>query len=175
MEHPDLFKLFEEPKTASKAPRRPDLQPREWKVTALRECPVPESMMKMEYAEDGVRYWETHIAKGDHYNPDCESTAVLILNTRLRIRGHYLVSMGALNQTVAEPREVFRIAVMAAAHCVVLMHNHPSGEPDPSGADRRITSVLRSAGSILRIELIDHIITGGGGRYYSFREAGLLG
>ena len=102
-----------------------------------------------------------------------ECLAVLLLNVKMRVRGHHLVSIGSLNETVAHPREVFRAAVIAAAYAVIVMHNHPSGDPTPSQADQQITRVFADAGRILRINVTDHIIVGHG-RYSSFREAGLL-
>jgi DNA repair protein RadC len=98
---------------------------------------------------------------------------VLLLNTKHRIRGHHLVSIGSLNETVAHPREVFRAAVIGAAYGVVLMHNHPSGEPRPSEADKQMTRLLANAGQMLRIPVLDHVIIGSPD-YFSFREAGIL-
>jgi DNA repair protein RadC len=153
--------------------RRRKSKPKEWKVVSLRECPAPESMIKMDRPPKAVKYWQQHIATTPEFNSDVEYVVVLVLNTKLRIKGHYIVSQGALNEAMAQPREVFRIAVMAAAYAIVLMHNHPSGESDPSDADRAITRRLSEAAEILRIELCDHIIVGHQ-RYFSFRESGLM-
>ncbi len=95
----------------------------EWKVVSLRECPTPESMMVMNCPQDALNYWNRHVAGSPQFNPDCECVAVLVLNTKLRIKGHYIVSVGTLNEAMAYPREIFRIAIMAAAHAIVLMHN----------------------------------------------------
>ena len=165
MEEPDLFN--------SKIPPRPKRRgPQEYKLVSLRECPCPESMAMMECPQDAVDYWNAHVTRAAHFNPDCECIAVLLLNTRKRIRGHTIVSVGTLNEAIAQPREIFRIAVMAAAHSIILMHNHPSGEPDPSEADRRLTRKVKESGEILSIPLCDHIIVGHQ-RYFSFRESGL--
>ena len=145
----------------------------EWKVVSLRECPTPESMMVMNCPQDALNYWNRHVAGSPQFNPDCECVAVLVLNTKLRIKGHYIVSVGTLNEGMAYPREIFRIAIMAAAHAIVLMHNHPSGESEPSSADREITRRVREAGQLLRIDLCDHVIVGHQ-RCFSFRECGLL-
>lgn len=99
--------------------------------------------------------------------------AVLLLTTRLRVKGHQIVSIGMLNEAMAHPREVFRLAVMGAAYGIVLMHNHPSGDSSPSQADCALTKRIREAGSILRIEVHDHVIVGHQ-RYFSFRESGLM-
>jgi len=155
------------------APPRKRRVTQEWKVVSLRECQTPESMMKMESPQDALNYWNRHIAISPQFNPDCEFVAVLVLNTKLRIKGHYIVSMGSLNESMAQPREIFRIAIMAAAHAIVLMHNHPSGETDPSSADRDVTRRIREAGELLRISLCDHVIVGHQ-RYFSFRECGIV-
>ena len=86
--------------------------------------------------------------------------------------------MGSLNEALAHPREIFRAAILAGAYALILMHNHPSGDPSPSDADRRLTKNIREAASILQINLLDHVIVGspGMGRpaYFSFREVGIL-
>ena len=168
MDQLELFKPNHPPE-----PRRRKSKPQEWKVVSLRECPAPESMIMMDCPAKAVHYWRQHIATTLDFNADVEYVAVLVLNTRLRIKGHYLVSQGALNEAMAHPREVYRIAILAAAHAIVLMHNHPSGESDPSDADRALTRRVREAGQLLRIELCDHIIVGHQ-RYFSFRESGII-
>lgn len=120
-----------------------------------------------------VEYWHRHIATTPHFNADVECVAVLVLNTRLRITGHHLVSIGSLNEAMAQPREVFRVAIIAAAHAIVLMHNHPSGDSSPSPADVALTRRIRECGQILRIELCDHVIVGHQ-RYFSFVESSLI-
>jgi len=74
---------------------------------------------------------------------------------------------------MACPREVFRAAVIGAAYGVVLMHNHPSGDPSPSEADIRMTKRLAESGRILGMEVLDHIIVGND-RHLSLRETGIL-
>lgn len=161
---------LQSPATPQQRRRR---EPQEWKVVSLRECPSPESMTQIGNPQDAVDYWNQHIACAVQFNPDCECVAVLILNTRMRIQGHHIVSVGSLNEALAYPREVFRIAIMACAHSIVLMHNHPSGETIPSDSDCRLTRHIRESGEILRIQLQDHIIVGHN-RYFSFKESGLL-
>ncbi len=107
-----------------------------------------------------------------------ESLHVVLLDTRRRLLHCEEVSRGSLNESIAHPREVLRPAVVRAAHSFVLTHNHPSGDPSPSEADRSITRRLRSAAEILQIEFLDHVIIGSPGPsgppYFSFREHGLL-
>lgn len=107
-----------------------------------------------------------------------ESLRVVLLDTKLRLMLVEEVSSGSINECVAHPREIFRPAIIHSAYAVIVLHNHPSGDPQPSGADRRLTSALREAAGLLQINLMDHMILGSsdGGRmpYFSFRDAGLL-
>ncbi len=110
---------------------------------------------------------------------ETEHLKVLLLNTRRRLIRAEPVANGLLDQIVVHPREVFRTAVSAGAHAIVMVHNHPSGDPTPSEGDIRATSDLRRAGQLLRIELLDHLIIGrrtaGRSRdYCSLRELGYL-
>jgi DNA repair protein RadC len=95
----------------------------------------------------------------------------MILNTRRRIKGHYLVSVGTMDTILCHPREVFRLAIMASASAIVIAHNHPSGEPTPSEADIKITRDLIRAGQLLKIEVLDHIVMGNP-NHTSIRELG---
>lgn len=82
------------------------------------------------------------------------------------------VSTGSLNQSIVHPREVFKTALLSSAAAIVLIHNHPSGSPEPSREDREITRRLKEAGELLGIRTLDHIICGD--TYFSFVEMGLL-
>ena len=85
---------------------------------------------------------------------------VFILNTRRRIKGHYVVSTGTMDTILCHAREVFRLAIMASASAIIIAHNHPSGDSTPSEADIKITRDLIRAGQLLKIEVLDHIIVG---------------
>lgn len=102
-----------------------------------------------------------------------EYFTTLLLDGKNRIIRESQVSEGSLNQSIVHPREVFISAVKESAAAVILVHNHPSGDPAPSREDREITRRLKEAGEILGIRVLDHIIIGDG-RYFSFVEAGLL-
>ena len=134
--------------------------PKEFKVMALRDCPVPSDMLVCETPQQAVDYWRLHIATTPHFNPECECMAVLMLNTRHRVKGHQLITIGTMDTILVHPREVFRAAIVAAASALVLMHNHPSGEPTPSDADIKVTRDLIRAGQLLKIELLDHVVIG---------------
>ena len=107
-----------------------------------------------------------------------ESLRAILLDTKLRLIRVEEIAIGSINECIAHPREIFRPAIIHSAYAVVVVHNHPSGDPQPSSADRRMTSSLREAATLLQINLIDHMIlgSGDGGRlpYFSFRDAGLL-
>jgi DNA repair protein RadC len=107
-----------------------------------------------------------------------ESLRVLLLDTRLHLLRMEEIALGSLNESIAHPREIFRPALIHAAFAVVVVHNHPSGDPSPSEADHRLTRRLAEAAKILQITLLDHIIIGapadGRRPYFSFRETGVL-
>ena len=145
--------------------------PHEYKVTALRECPLPETMQICDQPDTAAAYWQMHIATHPHFNPECECLAVLILNTRRRVKGHHLTSIGTMDSILVHPREIFRVAIATAASAIILMHNHPSGESSPSEADIRTTRDIIRAGQLLKIELLDHVIMGNG-NFTSLRKLG---
>jgi DNA repair protein RadC len=83
------------------------------------------------------------------------------------------VSVGSLNQSIVHPREVFKSACVNSAAAIILVHQHPTGDPAPSGEDLSITKRLKEAGELIGIPVLDHIIIGEG-KYVSFVESGLL-
>jgi len=95
------------------------------------------------------------------------------LNTRNVVKYVDLVSLGTLNASLIHPREVFRLAVMEGAANIILGHNHPSGDPEPSQEDIRITKRLVEAGKILGIEVLDHIVVASH-CHFSFKGDGLI-
>jgi DNA repair protein RadC len=109
-----------------------------------------------------------------------ETIRVILLDTRRRLLRVVAVSLGTLNETLAHPREILRPAIAHASHAYILVHNHPSGDPAPSPADRSLTRRLHAASEAVGIPLLDHVIIGApggsdaGDAYFSFREAGLL-
>lgn len=102
-----------------------------------------------------------------------EEFHVAILDAKHRVDQDVFVSRGLVNSTPVHAREVFRSAIAANACAVVLVHNHPSGDPEPSSQDHAITRSITAAGKMLGIEVLDHIIIGRK-RYLSFADAGLL-
>jgi DNA repair protein RadC len=142
----------------------------EIRVQRLNEVP---DAPQIETPEQAVSYWHGVIARMPWFIADREVCVAVTLNTRLRATGHSLVSIGSLNESVAHPREVFRAAIAMNAFSVLLMHNHPSGDPTPSDADHRMTRRMAEAATVLQIGLMDHVIVGEG-RRFSFKEGGVL-
>jgi DNA repair protein RadC len=148
-----------------------DYDPKEYKVVALRDCPVPADMLICETPQQVADYWRLHIATHQYFNPDCECFVVLLLNTRKRVKGHHLVSIGTMDTVLVHAREVFSVAVTMKAAAIILAHNHPSGDPTPSDADIKVTRDLIRAGQLLKIDVIDHVIMGNP-KHSSLRELG---
>ena len=99
---------------------------------------------------------------------------VVCLTTKSGPIGYCQVSRGTINETVVHPREIYQAALMANASSIVLVHNHPSGDPVPSPDDVAVTQRVKTAGDVMGIELLDHVIIGRSGRYASLRELGRL-
>lgn len=102
-----------------------------------------------------------------------ECFGLLTLNGKHNVTSFALIGTGTLNTCITHPRDVFRVALAANAAAIVVFHNHPSGDPSPSPDDRELTNRLRSAGVLLGIDVLDHVVIGHDGRYVSFKTAGL--
>ncbi len=98
---------------------------------------------------------------------DREEFIVLPLDSKNTPLGFHVCSVGTVGASLVHPREVFKIAILANAAAVILVHNHPSGDPLPSAEDKQITKRIREAGELMGISVLDHVIIGDG-RYYSF-------
>lgn len=101
-----------------------------------------------------------------------EHFKILILDTKNNVRSIELISTGSLNSSIVHPREVFKVCVKKSASSIILVHNHPSGEAEPSHEDIILTNRLDECGKLLGIKVLDHIIIGNS--YFSFKEEGLL-
>jgi DNA repair protein RadC len=102
-----------------------------------------------------------------------EQFGVVLLDTRHRLMGVRVISVGSADQSAAQPRDVYREAVIAGAPAIVVFHNHPSGDPGPSRGDIELTARLKGAGHLIGIALVDHIILADA-RYYSMQEQRIL-
>ena len=106
-----------------------------------------------------------------------EQVIALHFNTKHALIGIHIVSVGTLDASLVHPRDVFKAAYLSNASALILAHNHPSGDPTPSGEDRALSDRLRQAGELLGVTLLDFVIVtdpAEGLRYYSFRESGVL-
>jgi DNA repair protein RadC len=102
-----------------------------------------------------------------------EELRIIMLNTKNEVIASEIISVGSLNSSIVHPREVFIKAVKCSSASIVVLHNHPSGDPSPSSEDINITSRLKECGKLLGIDVLDHIIIGDG-RYISLKEKGIL-
>lgn len=107
-------------------------------------------------------------------NSDRENLVVVCLDTKNNITAINTVSIGTINKTSAHPREIFKIAILSNSNCIIIAHNHPSGDPSPSRTDIEFTNNIVDAGEIVGIEVLDHIIVGDGEQYISFKKRGLI-
>ena len=105
---------------------------------------------------------------------DREKFICMHLNVKNQIISFEIVSTGSLTSSIVHPREVYKGAILSNSASVIFMHNHPSGDPEPSIDDIEITKRLEKAGNILGINVLDHIIVASSG-FYSFRQHNLIG
>lgn len=133
---------------------------------ALRVPPDPASRVR-----SGADLYEQFRAR--FANARKENFMVVCLDGRNRVMREERVSEGTLNAAIVHPRDVFGPALRVGAASIVVLHNHPSGDPAPSAEDIAVTARLREAGALVGIPLLDHIILGDE-RYYSFLERGAL-
>lgn len=105
-----------------------------------------------------------------------ERFGCVYLDVRHRPLGVYVVSVGCLTASLVHPREVFAPALqVGTCACVILWHNHPSGDPEPSAEDTALTRRLGGAGTMLGVEVVDHLVLGSGSdRFVSLKERGIL-
>jgi DNA repair protein RadC len=115
------------------------------------------------------------ILQAEYDGLDHEELIVFVLDTRNRVMGHHRVYVGNVAGSSLRVGECFAAAIRLNAASVIVAHNHPSGDPSPSGDDLRVTQDLAEAGRLLDIELLDHIVVGEGDRYVSLRQAGQIG
>ncbi len=102
-----------------------------------------------------------------------EHFVCLFLNTKNQVIAQHTIFIGSLNSSIVHPREVFKEAIRRSSASIICLHNHPSGDPTPSKEDIEVTKRLISAGQIIGIDLLDHVVIGDG-RFCSLREKGLI-
>lgn len=142
-----------------------------WKVTIRVQCvaePCPPLTQRAREATDLADAARLLIPADER-----EHFIAFLLDGRNRIKGYAEISIGTLNAAIVHPRDVFRPAIVFAAAAVVIVHNHPSGDPQPSAEDFAVTTRLREVGQLVGIPILDHVVVGEG-RYFSFLERGVL-
>lgn len=137
-----------------------------YKVALVRDGSIVSE--PVEAAETAARIAAEYIGQADR-----EHVVVLLLNARHKLIGINTVSIGSLSASVVHPREVFKPAILGSAAAIIVAHNHPSGDTEPSDDDRQLTKRLDDVGKMLGIPLLDHLIIGGG-QAFSFKGKGLL-
>ena len=136
--------------------------------TVLQKVDVREDINSFDIMQPQKVYeFATNVLKID-VRPQ-EYLYAILINAKGGIIGINEVSRGNIYATVASPREIFRVGVMLPTYGIILVHNHPSGDPEPSQDDINLTKKANESGKILDIPLVDHIIVGDG-NYYSFKE-----
>jgi DNA repair protein RadC len=134
---------------------------REVRLTTNREADVTD--LSILCPADVALAWRAIVEPAHWYDPCKECLVGFYQNVKGRIIGANLVAVGTLNSAPVTPSGVYRAAIVAGAHRLVVAHNHPSGDPTPSPEDLAITETLVGAGRLLEIELVDHLIIGGDG------------
>jgi DNA repair protein RadC len=129
--------------------------------------------IKILKADDAVEILNSIRKNLEPFELDKEYLYTIGLTRRSTIKYIDLCSVGTLTGTLAEPREIFRMAIHKAANSIILSHNHPSGNTAASESDIKLTKKIKESGLILNIELIDHIIISNEG-FYSFANEGML-
>jgi DNA repair protein RadC len=109
----------------------------------------------------------------DHFNEFCEEFWLINLNTKLEVKNLKLISRGTLNFCLVHPRDLFREALLANSYAIIIAHNHPSGDVQPTGADLLLTKKLVKISKTIEIPLLDHIVFSDQ-LYFSFKEKNLL-
>ncbi|MHB8276763.1 MAG: JAB domain-containing protein [Candidatus Humimicrobiaceae bacterium] len=144
------------------------------------------SLLKSKISEDEVKFrCSQDVAENSFIHSlftvsdnDKEKLFVILLNIKNVIIGYSLVSMGSLTASIVHPREVLKPAILASAASIIIVHNHPSGDQEPSTDDMEITKRIAKASSIMGINLLDHIILGFEADefkgYYSFKQKDLI-
>ena len=149
-------------------------------VQRVRELVVSYRPFKLEMPVEGTMSSPrdaARLAAAILADADVERVLALHVNTKHTLIGVHVVSVGTLDASLVHPREVFKAACLSNAAALVIAHNHPSGDPTPSGEDRALSERLRQAGELLGVTLLDFVIVtdpAEGVRYHSFRESGVL-
>jgi DNA repair protein RadC len=131
--------------------------------------PISERGKTLNSLKEVYRLLQAILTLESEEDQDKEHFWVLMLDVRQQLKTLDLISLSILSAALVHPREIFRRAITQGCASIILAHNHPSGQPEPSADDLDITQRMEKAGEILGIEVLDHIIVASNG-YYSFKE-----
>ena len=140
-----------------------------YRVTLVREGKMPTYESRIRSSANAYTVFQEYLDGVDR-----EHFVAMLLDQKNQLIGLHTVSIGSLTASIVAPREVFKVAILANCANILIAHNHPSGDPHPSKEDRAITQRLKEAGALLGINLLDHVIVGGEGRYFSFADENML-
>src|SRR3990167_8030274 len=136
---------------------------------------ITEHKKRFTRPEDIAEIIRTILSKESEFDQQKEHFWVLGVNVKKVIQYIELVSLGSLSESIVHPRETFRFAILKGVASIFIVHNHPSGDVEPSKEDMTIKERLTKAGEIIGIKLLDHIIIGNGNPCHkSFRDSGIL-
>ncbi len=107
-----------------------------------------------------------------YLNEKRECLGLVMVDTKKKVVANEIISIGTLDHAIAHPRDVFKAAVLASAHSIILVHNHPSGDVEPSDEDITLARTMQDCGRLMGIHLLDVLIVGDG--YKSLNESGLM-
>jgi DNA repair protein RadC len=140
-----------------------------YRVTLVREGKMPTYESRVRSSASAHTVLQEYLADTDR-----EHFVILMLDQKNQVIGIHTVSVGSLTASIVHPRETFKAAILANAAGIICGHQHLSGDPQPSQEDRAITQRLKEAGALLGINVLDHLVIGAEGRYFSFADENLL-
>lgn len=138
------------------------------RIQMIREGSFPYGPKVIKTSSDAAALLRSYLARADR-----EYFVVILLDAKHRVNALNVVAIGSLTIALVHPREVFKPALSANAACVILGHNHPSGDPSPSPEDIELTRRLVKAGELLGVKVLDHVVVGDEG-FTSFADRGLI-
>lgn len=139
------------------------------RVVMVRERTLESERLQIRSAEDAAFVLRRYLEEADR-----EHFVAMALDTKHKVNAIHTVSIGSLDASIVHPREVFKFAFLANASAILVGHNHPSGNPEPSPEDLAVTRRLMEAGNILGIDVLDHIVLGEDEKFVSLKGRGLI-
>jgi len=140
-----------------------------YRVSLVREGRLPCYEQRIRSSANAAKILQDYLSGVDR-----EHFVILLLDQKNQVIGINTVSIGSLTASVVHPRECFKPAILSNAASIICGHNHPSSDCQPSREDRALTTRLVEAGKLLGIAVLDHVVIGGEGKYFSFGDEGLL-